>query len=120
MKGQIELLDLVYKGQQKITKLLCEKLDNITLALGGSPVLYNVTNLDVIPAADTYSSPECHSFSVSVLGTGGSISMDINGTSVTLPSGMNLNLEASTTFAAGMFQITGGDVDAVVTTITAT
>lgn len=119
MKDNNQLLNDIAKSINLLHKVTCCKLDNITLALGGSPILYNVTNLDVIPAADTYSSPECHSFSISVLGTGGSISMDINGTSVTLPSGMNLNLEASTTFAAGMFQITGGDVDAVVTTITA-
>lgn len=119
-RSQTELLESIEHILDKHLKAFYHKSDQIITALGGSPILYNVTNVDVVPSGDTYSSPECHSFSISVLGTSGSITMEINGTTVTLPSGMNLNLQASTTFAAGMFEIAAGTADAVVTTITAT
>ena len=120
MKGINELLEQTNKTLNKQLSILCCKLDAVILASGGSPVLYNTVISEVVPAGNTYSSPEAHTIQVMVLQNDSNTNtadVTVNGDASSWPIGVNWNQTATTVFAAGMFTIENtSTADVIVTT----
>lgn len=123
MKGPSELLLEVIRVLTKQLNLTCCKLDAVVSAVGGTPTLYNIPNSVVIaPLSGSYSSPECHTIEISVVGASGDIGViTVNEDTFNYPAGYSFTLTATTVFEAGMFMVdSSSTATVIVNSITAT
>lgn len=106
MKNDNQLLESINATLRSQLKVLCCKLDELIIAGGGSPVLYNTFNSTVVAPGNSYTSPEAHSIGISVIGGDGDVAdVLVNGVSSSWPVGYNANPTATTVFAAGSFEV---------------
>lgn len=120
MATEVGILSEIARKLSKMTERLCCKLDEVIIASGGSPVLYNTAHIYQVNPGDSFELPaDIHSFSIVVTGTTGQVAdITLGGDAVTVPLGYFDDLEASTVFDEGHLTISSSSTATVyVTTI---
>lgn len=115
MKDNNQLLHAINETLHKLHKVTCCKLDDVILASGGTPTLYNNWSSSVVDPGNSYTTPEAHSITVSVIGGASDVAnVIVGGISQTWPIGYSVSVEATTVFGAGHLEIEASSTATVI------